>query len=398
MSSLYTTENPLRVMLAMNPHSSKWVREQLFIAADLDIAEHTNSGEMVLRLLDSDEFDILLLGLQLSDMTGADLLEKLDRRLPTLLVVQEDIPSKLLREVYEKGVADVLITPSAEQLVDAIYQTVLRFQQGSNEEHKQDLEPDTVIGGVGPISSSSGRIICVYSPKGGVGNSYLTVGLARALQSDEPGMRMQVGILDLGMAYGVQASLLGLLEGELVNLGGLVVGSPPEELLLRHPLHGIYLVAGAVHPGEADMIQREDLERLLSYLCTRCDVVLVDAGPTLGYSVHAAMDHADHIVITMNPELTSVKHVLDFRSLAMGQLHYPPDKFLVALTKSDPEIERKLPMNKIENMLGCRINIRVPELPDHGEAMISGSLPHEVFDLAHLILNADQPTPSSSSV
>ena len=381
VSALYTAENPLRALLVMEPQAARWVRELLFTAHEIDVVEETTSGERCLDLVANNKADVLLLGLQLVDMTAAALLGRLERALPAIIIVQENMPPALAREAMQRGAADVLITPSSEQLVSTILALAANWTPDAPRP-EPGFTVDTVVGGTVSHYPTTGRVVCVYSPKGGVGNSHLAAALALTLQRD---LHVQTGLLDIAFSYGVQPSLLGLPEAEHVNIGHLIAGAEPQDLLLRHA-SGLYVVAGPTAPHEVDMLPREKIDALMVYLCTRCEMVLVDCGPTVGYNVAAVFDHAEQVVLTLCPELPAIKNVASFLRLAQERLSCSAEKFFLVLNKADARTEKEIAFARAEQRMGRRVNIRIPLLAEGGAALLEEPALPELRELARVAL------------
>ena len=382
---LFTAENPIRVLLVMEPHAAHWVRDQIFIVNDIEIIDVTSSGERGLDLVKSSNPDIVLVGLELADMKGADFLAKLAHSLPAVAVSVGGISSATARQAVLMGASDVLVTPNTEQLANTIRNVVLTWTieapiKATGDAEVADLESKPEV----KHTTFDSKVICFFSPKGGVGTSHLAAAVARALQTD---FQYQTALLDLGSAYGVQASLFDIPEAEYVNMEHLAVGADPQDLLLRHS-SGMYLVAGAPSSMVSATLQREQVERLIRYLRDRCDIVVIDSGPALDFHTRVAFDSSDIVLLVTTPEPPAMQSLKSFFDFATETLRYPSSLFKVILNKSSAKLEAQVNYAQFASKARFSILHRVPLLDEGGAALLGGASIDEVLKISKTLVDS----------
>jgi two-component system aerobic respiration control sensor histidine kinase ArcB len=100
------------------------------------------TGEEALAMFDPEEFDLVLLDIQLPDMTGLDVAREIHQRhgkqhLPPLVALTANV-LKDKKEYLDAGMDDVLSKPLAVPALTAIIKKYWDFQQDEAEERKVD--------------------------------------------------------------------------------------------------------------------------------------------------------------------------------------------------------------------------------------------------------------------
>lgn len=158
-------------------------------------------------------------------------------------------------------------------------------------------------GSVVPPGTTSARVVCIASGKGGTGKSVLASNLAilRARQ----GERVLLVDFDAGLANA--HLLLGLVPP--YDVGHVMEGEvSAQEALVEGP-HGMKLLAGGV--GRQSMIDptRRELDKLfkaLRPLEDQFDLILIDHGAGLSYSTVAHLAATSTLILVTNHEVTAL--------------------------------------------------------------------------------------------
>lgn len=215
-------------------------------------------------------------------------------------------------------------------------------------------------------------VVAVYSPKGGSGGTTVALNLVGVLSRRYPG---QVLLLDLDLPYNHAALLANLVPTTCL---ARVAQTPPEafeEVLLSAVLYhtgGPMILPGALKPEEADLVTPELLARTISVLRRSFRYVIVDLGVALSESVLAIVDHVQHVVLVVTPEISAVKASTDALEILVT-LGVPPDQVSVLLNhrSAKPAVLRA----SLERMLGKQVDVEM--LFDGGrpdEAALHGNI------------------------
>jgi pilus assembly protein CpaE len=204
-------------------------------------------------------------------LLAADRLLKLHPELGAILVTHE-LSTALLQQALRAGVKDVLTDPlSGDQVFEAIERVattlkaapVAGFAGG-------DPSPDQFDGELG-------KVITVFSTKGGAGKSVIAanLGVILAQRSEKP-----VVLVDADLQFGDIAVMLKLapqhtIVDAVAGLDRLDI-SMLQSLLTPHPSSGLNVLAAPLEPAFADQIGAAEMVKIVEVLRKFCSYVIVD--------------------------------------------------------------------------------------------------------------------------
>lgn len=168
---------------------------------------------------------------------------------------------------------------------------------------RQGVEPKPRRGAGAAVGTSSARVVCIASGKGGTGKSVLASNLA--VLWSQRGERVLLVDFDAGLANA--HLLLGLAPPH--DVGHVMEGQvTAQEALVEGP-HGLKLLAGGV--GRQAMIDptRRELDRLfkaLRPLEDEFDLIIIDHGAGLSYSTVAHLAATSTLILVTNHEVTAL--------------------------------------------------------------------------------------------
>lgn len=188
---------------------------------------------------------------------------------------------------------------------------------------------------------AKGKVVVLYSGKGGTGVSTLAVNLALAL-NHQGGLR--VGVLDLDLQCGVVASLMNLQPTQtLGKLGDVAAGDANalrDELLSRITNHesGVRVIAAPPILHDGLNITAEMVSRVIRILRDRFDLLLVDTPKWVGDRLVAALDEADQILLVTEPLIPSLAKARESLRL-FSRFEYPQEKVALVFNRVSKESE-----------------------------------------------------------
>jgi pilus assembly protein CpaE len=268
--------------------------------------------------------DFVVTDLGLPGMNGRAFCQRLrqtpsTRALPVLILTSSsDIDDKI--EGFEAGADDYLTKPfEPKELVYRVRNLLERLAVNT------------------PATSPKGRIIVVFSPKGGVGKTTVSVNLALALQlrSGKP-----VALFDGDFSFGdvsvhldVQArhSVLDLIQFE-EPLDSEVL----DQVMARHP-SGVSLLLAPFHPESSELVTASAVASVLPLLAERYSYTVVDSQPTYDERLLTCLEHADEILLVLTPEIGPIKHSALFLDLA-DKIRLPSDKIHLVLNRANSNV------------------------------------------------------------
>ncbi|OQY25102.1 MAG: hypothetical protein B6I34_02850 [Anaerolineaceae bacterium 4572_32.1] len=201
----------------------------------------------------------------------------------------------------------------------------------------------------------AGRIISVFSLRGGVGVTSLAVNLAIALAQQ---YQDTVPLIDLALAAGHAAIMLNLRPKRTIAhlLAGRVNSGAIEKHLTPHS-SGVRVLAAPPVPPPPGAIAAEAIERLLNALKPLYSYIVVDTSSTLDEITLSALKASDAILLTFSPDVLSVQTTrVTLRTLQNRGI--VPEKIQLVLNQIRPEPD--LPFKTIEKALKQPIKTILP--------------------------------------
>jgi len=301
--------------------SRESVKRMLQFDATLDVIGMARSGKEAIEMSQQLTPDVIIMDINMPDIDGITATELIRKKVPfahiVILSVQSD-PSYMRRAMLA-GARDFLTKPP---MIDELNSAVKRAGLMAQDERAKSASVFTTVG-VGTsqnipaqLLTQSGKIIVVYSPKGGAGCTTIATNLAIALQSDETKAVLVDGSLQFGdvavfLNEQIKNSVLDLtmradeLDVEVV-----------EEVLLKHNPTGIRVLPAPAKPELADQINGEQFGKMLNFLQKMYAYIIVDTASYLTDVVQSSLDVADLIILVTTQEIPTIKSCSAFLALA----------------------------------------------------------------------------------
>jgi len=206
-----------------------------------------------------------------------------------------------------------------------------------------------------------GRVVTVFSAKGGCGKTTVATNLAAALAADGS---TRVCLLDLDLEFGDVAIALQLVpERTLVDL--VPMAGTIDEHGIRSVItsagQGIDAVLAPTAPGDAARIVAGLVPELVRALRSMYDVVVIDTPPAVTEHVLAAFDLADVTVLLATLDVPAIKN-LKVSLDTLDLLGYPRESRIVVLNRADARVGLKL--SDVEETIGTPVSLQIPSSGD----------------------------------
>ncbi len=293
------------------------IRKLLQFEGDVEVVGMARTGAEGIDIVKETLPDVVLMDINMPDMDGITATEKIRAIMPAtqivILSVQSD--SNYMRRAMLAGARDFLTKPPD---VDELTAAIRRAGEMAQQERAKEANTLAAVRATGPggfAGSVNGKIVTIYSPKGGTGSTTITANLAVALTGEETKVaavdgRLQYG--DLSFFFNEQgrnnildlASLSGELDPDVVN-----------EVLIQHEATGVDLLAAPPRPEHAESVTGEQFAGVLRYLASIYDYVLVDASSELNEVTLASIDNSDFLIVISTQDIPSIKNVRLFLDL-----------------------------------------------------------------------------------
>jgi pilus assembly protein CpaE len=233
-------------------------------------------------------------------------------------------------------------------------------------------EFETVLARVSELSADaetaagkSGRVVAIFSGKGGSGVSFFAANLAAAL-------KVPTLLADLNLQTGDAASYLGLepkysLTDFVVNRARLD-DSLISSLVTQHS-HQLALLAAPLEAHEAEDIAPTHVTEILHVVSQRYACLVLDLQHTFDPITIAALDLADEILLVMTLDIPGIRRTKGALKV-FERLGYPRTKIHVVVNRWSKNIDVEL--HKVETHLNEQLVGFVPN--DYRKVMESINL------------------------
>jgi pilus assembly protein CpaE len=239
-----------------------------------------------------------------------------------IMLVAPDGDMGYVQEALLAGARGFVMRSNVEaQLISAI-ERVLELESAKRIQQVQARKR-----GVLP-EDREGRVISIFSSKGGVGCTVVAVNLAVALrrQTGQP-----VALFDCQLRFGTTAVLLNLWPraslADLARYERDLNKHLVEEAMLEHS-SGIKVLLPPPTLEEAEQISPQLVTRALEILKGSYEFVVVDTGAYLDSIALAVLDFASKVVLVTTPEVPALHNLRRMLELT-ERLGYSRDKVMV---------------------------------------------------------------------
>jgi pilus assembly protein CpaE len=290
------------------------VRKLLQFESDVDVVGAARSGREGIQLAQEVDPDVVLMDINMPDIDGISATEEIRQKSPhiqvVILSVQGD--SNYMRRAMLAGARDFLTKPPmGDELISAIRRAGDMAHAERAKGAKSQMSASSASGSpnmMNYLSSTNGKIIMVYSPKGGTGCTTIAVNLAIALNNDDT----RAVIVDANLQFGDVALFVNEQgKNSILDLAPRIDdidSEVAEDILIKHQASGIRILAAPSRPEHAEKIGSDQLVKVLQFLQRIYSYVIVDTSPLLSDIILSVIDVSDVIVLVTTQEIPSIKN------------------------------------------------------------------------------------------
>lgn len=211
------------------------------------------------------------------------------------------------------------------------------------------------------------EIIVVTSGKGGVGKTTTSASLATGLAIEGK----KVAVIDFDVGLRNLDLIMGCERRVVYDFVNVVHGEATlKQALIKDKRHENLYVLAASQTRDKDALTQEGVEKVLDELTKEnFDFVVCDSPAGIEKGAHLAMYFADHAVVVVNPEVSSVRdsdRILGLLSskTRRAEKGEAPIKQHLLLTRYNPnrvEAGEMLSVKDVEEILGISVVGVIPE-------------------------------------
>jgi pilus assembly protein CpaE len=260
-------------------------------------------------------------------------------RAPVILVASGGEAASMLERALEMDVADVLLLP---QLTNNI---VFAIRKAAHV--KRQLQ----------TAAHRGRVITVFSPKGGTGKTVVSTNLAATLAKRE-GKRTL--LLDLDLQFGDAAIALGLEPEKTIYDLVVAPGELDSEKLAGYVTKhqcGLDVLAAPLRPEDAELVIESKVIALLEVARSSYDAIVVDTSPFFHGPMLATLDRTDELLVLCGLDVPTLKNVrLALQTLEL--LSFPTSRIRYVMNRVNANVGLKT--REVEAALKVKVSYELP--------------------------------------
>jgi len=283
------------------------IKRLLYFEEDIDVIGEASDGAEAVAMAEELKPDVILMDINMPRLDGIEATEQISVNVPqcAIIIISIQGEQEYLRKAMAAGAREYLVKPfTANELANSIRRV--------NEAQKRRNAFLRSVATESPTSIpriKRGKIITFFCTKGGVGKTTLACNLAVALSQET---RKKVALVDLDLTAGDVTVMLN------ISAKGTIADMVQEQdtldfqivdVFLVHHISGTRVLPAPASPEQAELIQPQHVEQLLRILRENFDYVIIDTSPVYSDVNLSVLEASDKVVLVLNQELTTLKHV-----------------------------------------------------------------------------------------
>ena len=282
--------------------------------------------------------DVAIIALGPSADTAVRFIEKLNAECPgtALISAAQDASPDLILKSLRAGAREFLRIPISSEELRTVLSRISEF-------FNKQVE----------VPKKKGRMVSVFSSKGGCGTSFIATNLAAATAKRTVlvDLNLQAGDLPLFLGLEAKYSIADMVE-KRQRLDDDLVNS----LVTPHSAN-LSLLAAPREADSADEIEPQHIFEVLQKLREHFEYIVLDPQHTFDSITLAALDQSDEIILVLTldiPAIRSTQRALEI----FDRLGYPRQKVRIVVNRWSKQID--LELKQVEKFLGEPVVAFVP--------------------------------------
>jgi pilus assembly protein CpaE len=334
-------DKTLVVVVDDTDESREMILRMLQFDSNIEVIGTAKTGIEAIEAAQKLKPDVMIMDINMPDMDGITATEAIRKKIPYIQVVILSVQSdaNYMRRAMLAGARDFLTKPP---LIDELTSAIRRAGAMAQEER---LKASQTYASTGPLPNIpgglapgvTGKIIVVYSPKGGCGTTTIVTNLAIALKD----ANNKVALVDSNFMFGDVAVFFNehgknnVLD--LIDRAGDLDIDIISDVMIKNKLTGIDILAAPNQSQFVDTGIGESFSKILTFLQGLYDYIIIDTTPYLTEAVQSSLDIADYIVLLTIQDIPAIKNTNQFLALADAS-GIGRDRIIFAMNRYDKRI------------------------------------------------------------
>jgi pilus assembly protein CpaE len=349
---------------------------------NVELRWKTNSMKTGFEIIRKHIPEMAIIGLDADTDSAIQSLSAMAGEFPSLylLALSERSDADLILKAMRAGAHDFLCKPVKESDLRAAAEKIFKLKTARKDHH-----------------GSGGKVVSIFSNKGGNGTTTIAVNLAEALVRYHG---KKVVVVDLALASGDVTMFFNV--NPTYSILDLAKNAEKADydflhtLLLKHS-SGVYILADPPMIEDAESISAGQVREMLSTLRSMFDIIIIDTSHQFDERTLTALEVSDIILLVSLLNLPSMKNTRKCLEL-FGRIGFRDEQTRLVMNRFLPSDE--FPLEKIEGIMKIPVFFAVPnDYPTVISSVNRGKLLREIApdkevtksfrQMAHLLFQAD---------
>ncbi len=340
------------------PETRENVRKLLQFEPEFEVIGQAGSGEQAIEMAQELSPDIILMDINMPGVDGIGASQTISELVPhsQIIIMSVQSDADYLRRAMLAGARDFLTKPfSGDELINAIRRVHAKRPAVAATKPGRGGSKAVDPGDNGQ-PPDEGKLIAVFSPKGGSGCTTISVNLAVSLANQ--GYRTL--LIDGSLQFGDVAVMLNLKTiTTLVDVVERINELDADFISSVVQVHnsGLHVLLAPPRPEMADVVTEEHMKTLLEMLRDLYNFVIIDTSSALNDVALTILDTSDRILLITQQNLPSLKNISRFFDLS-NSLAYSPQKVWMIVNRATSK--QGISVKDIENTLKRPVMVTIP--------------------------------------
>lgn len=332
------------LLIDEDPTARALIRETLHATGEIEVIAETDSLVYGYELIRQNQPQLVFIDLRQQSEKSLEIIQRIALYFKDIVVVVSGVPYDIetVQRCMQAGAREYVKRPFTS---DDIFNAVQRHRANMTEYRTGD---------------DSGRIMTVFSNKGGLGKTTIAVNMAIALSeiSGKP-----VALVDLNLQMGDITTFLDITPKQTIVDIAKNIGRVDEAYLksslaeYRYGNAHLYILADPMDMEEGEEVTDEQVNTILTIMRSTFEYIVVDASNIFDSRTLTALDVSDNIILTSVVNLPSIRSTQRMLSLC-SRLGYDRQKVKLIVNRYVPSDE--ITLEDVEDTLGYEIFYHFP--------------------------------------